>query len=300
MSVEFSVIIPTFRRPRELREAIDSVLAQSEVTVEIVVVDDSPEGSAREVVERLNDPRLTLLINPNPSGGFPSVVRNLGWPRAKGDFIHFLDDDDIVPAGHYAAVKEAFAAHPEAGLVFGKIEPFGSGPAEQLAQERVFFADAARKAAACQRFGPKWGFIGYMLFDKVFMVCSSSVLRRECVFHLGGYDPKIRLMEDGEFHIRAIRSCGAYFMDRVVLNYRIGSPSLMHSPNPTQTQIDQEREGRQLMNLNYRKKYGPLEYYLMGSLVKAFRAIDRFSTRGRLGTDDHDNLQDRRKDPTHK
>jgi hypothetical protein len=81
---------------------------QSGVIVEILVIDNSPEGSAQEVVERLRDSRLTYLTNPRPSGGMPSVVRNIGWPLARGDFIHFLDDEDIVPDGNYLQAKEAF------------------------------------------------------------------------------------------------------------------------------------------------------------------------------------------------
>ena len=115
MSVEFSVVIPTYRRPQELLEAVHSVLGQLEVTVEVIIVDDSPEGSACAVVKRLNDPRVTYFRTPKPTGGVPSVVRNLGFPHANGIFVHFLDDDDIVPSGHYGAVKEAFAAHPEGG-----------------------------------------------------------------------------------------------------------------------------------------------------------------------------------------
>jgi hypothetical protein len=55
-------------------------------------------------------------------------VRNLGWPLTRGAFVHFLDDDDIVPGGHYAAVKAAFEQRSSVGLVFGRIEPFGVGP----------------------------------------------------------------------------------------------------------------------------------------------------------------------------
>src|SRR5215471_18860098 len=123
MRVEISVIIPTYRRPRELAESIASALGQAGAVVEIIVVDDSPEGSAQEVVEQFQDNRVTYLRNPEPTGGIPSIVRNLGWPRAKGAFVHFLDDDDIVPSGHYAAVKSSFSRRSDVGLVFGRIEP---------------------------------------------------------------------------------------------------------------------------------------------------------------------------------
>ena len=54
------------------------------------------------------------------------MVRNIGWPMASGTFVHFLDDDDIVTEGHYAAVKAAFAANPTIGLVFGGLNPLAA------------------------------------------------------------------------------------------------------------------------------------------------------------------------------
>jgi len=273
MPVEFSVIIPTYRRPRELLDAVTSVLAQIEVTVEVFVVDDTIEGSAREVIASLNDPRVTYLKNSSPTGGIPSVVRNLAWPRAKGTFIHFLDDDDTVPEGHYAVVREVFAKHPEVGMIFGRIEPFGTCPTEQLEHERRYFADAARKAAACQRFGPRWAFTGRMLFDKALLVCGASILRRDCVAKIGGFDPKIRLMEDADFHVRAMREFGTLFIDRVVLRYCIGSPSLMHSPNPDQSQLRYQREGHRRMHAKYRNERGLLEFYALALLTRTLLTI---------------------------
>ena len=247
MGTDFSVIIPTYRRPRELEEAIGSVLEQRGVAVEIIVIDDSPEGSALRVVDGIRDTRVTLLRNTSPTGGMPSAVRNMGWPRAKGNFVHFLDDDDIVPDGHYRAVKDAFSAHPRVGMVFGWVEPFGNGPIAQLEHEKRYFAKAARMALRCQRFGPKMAFAGRMLFGDALLVCSAAIVRREIIERLGGYDPGIRLLEDADFHVRAIREFGAYFIDRVAIKYRIGSPSLMHSPNPDEVQLEMQRIGRRRM-----------------------------------------------------
>jgi len=274
VSIEFSVVIPTFRRPRELAEAIFSVLRQHCSTIEIVVLDDSPEGSAEQVVRDLGDSRIAYCKNPHPTGGVPSVVRNIGWPMARGAFVHFLDDDDMVAEGHYAAVKAAFAANPAIGLVFGRIEPFGGGPSAQLDRERRYFAEAARKAALSGRFGSRLAFTGRMLFDNALLVCSSSVVRRECLARLGGFDPSIRLMEDADFHLRAMRECGALFLDRTAVHYRVGSPSLMHSPNPTEAQKQGELLGRRQMQQKYRRERGALEYYALAlftrTLLKAF------------------------------
>jgi GT2 family glycosyltransferase len=268
VSIDFSVIIPTFRRPGELGAAISSVLRQHDATIEVFVVDDSPEGSAEETARAFQDPRITYLRNPNPTGGVPSVVRNIGWPLAKGEFVHFLDDDDIVTEGHYAEVKAAFAANPTIGLVFGRIEPFGNGPASQLNHERQYFADAARKAAWSGRFGARFAFTGRMLFDKAILVCSSSVIRRECVERLGGFDPSIRLMEDADFHVRAMRECGVLFLDRPAIRYRVGEPSLMHSPNPTEAQKQGERLGHRQMHAKYRKQHGALEFYALALFTR--------------------------------
>jgi hypothetical protein len=187
---------------------------------------------------------------------------------AKGAFVHFLDDDDTVAEGHYAAVKAAFAANPAIGLVFGRIEPFGSGPDAQLDQERQYFADAARKSASSDRFGVRFAFTGRMLFDKALLVCSSSVIRRECVARLGGFDPSIRLMEDADFHVRAMRECGAHFLDRTAIRYRVGSPSLMHSPHPTEAQKQAERLGHRQMQVKYRRERGALEFYALALFTR--------------------------------
>jgi glycosyltransferase involved in cell wall biosynthesis len=268
MSVEFSVVIPTFRRPRELLEAISSVLGQADATVEVFVIDDSPEGSAAESVAQVNDERVKYVKNPDPSGGMPSVVRNIGWPMANGTFVHFLDDDDIVADGYYAAVKDAFSANPTVGMVFGEIEPFGSCPDAQLENEREYFADAARKAALSSRFGSRFAFAGRMLFYKTLLVCSSSVVRRECVAQLEGFDASIRLLEDAEFHVRVMREYGTVFLNRTAIRYRISNPSLMHSVNCTEDQRKAEFLGHRRKQAKYRQKYGAFEFYALALFTR--------------------------------
>jgi GT2 family glycosyltransferase len=263
MSVDISVVIPTFRRPKQLGEAITSVLGQTGVSMEIIVVDDSPEGSAQAVVACVDNASVRYVKNPTPTGGVPSAVRNLGWSLAQGALIHFLDDDDIVPEGHYAAVMKIFSEHPEIGVVFGRIEPFGNAPETQLRHERQFFSDAARRALLCSRFGPKLAFTASMLFRRTLLISSAGVIRRDCVRRVGGFDPRIRIGEDVDFYARAIRCGGAYFMDRVSLKFRVSNPSLMHSLTPDETEARQLREARQRTHAGYRAERGAFEFYLL-------------------------------------
>jgi glycosyltransferase involved in cell wall biosynthesis len=268
VTIDFSVIIPSFRRPVELAETISSVLRQREASLEIFVIDDSPEGASEDAARSFADSRITYLRNPKPSGGFPSRVRNIGWPLANGRFVHFLDDDDLVAEGYYAAVATAFASRPDVGIVFGRVEPFGNGPGAQLKRERQYFADAARKAALSGRFGPRLAFAGRMLFDRALLVCSASIIRRECLVPLSGFDPEIRLMEDADYHLRAIRRYGALFLDRQAIHYRVGSPSLMHSVDATAAQRQGERLGHRQMQLKYRKQYGAIEFYALALFTR--------------------------------
>jgi len=250
-----------------LREAIASVRAQKEVEVDLIVVDDSPEGSAADIASEFAD-SVRYFRNPRPTGGFPSLVRNLGWPLARGPFVHFLDDDDLVPEGHYAAAIAAFEAHPRVGVVFGRVEPFGDAPEAQMRHERAFFRGAARRAAVCSRFGPRLGFAAGMIFNQALFVCGAALIRRDCVERLHGFDPEIKLGEDVDFFGRAMREFGAFYLDRVTLRYRIGSPSLMHAPVLSDREIQQHLVGARRMAAKYRSERGDLEFYMMKGLSR--------------------------------
>jgi glycosyltransferase involved in cell wall biosynthesis len=267
---EFSVITPTFRRPQQLRSAVLSALDQRDVEVEVIVMDDSPERSAEPVIAGLRDPRVRYFANPQPTGGYPSVVRNLAWPHATGEFIHFLDDDDIVPPGHYAAVKAAFAERPKVGLVFGRIEPFGDCSKEQLEREIQYFRESARLSRICQRFGDSLPFVACLMFRWAILVCSGGVVRRECVERTGGFDPQLRLREDVDFYARVARDFGVYFLDQNGLNYRIGSPSLMHAPQLSEHEEKQLREARLRTNSKYIREHGWIEFYLLKLFSRTF------------------------------
>jgi glycosyltransferase involved in cell wall biosynthesis len=114
MSPRFSVIIPVHNKARHVAAAVASALAQSHEAYEVIVIDDASTDGSGDILARLDDPRLVKLARDVPGpGGY--AARNLGIERAKGDWIAFLDADDLWAPDHLAGLAEAIARHPEAG-----------------------------------------------------------------------------------------------------------------------------------------------------------------------------------------
>jgi glycosyltransferase involved in cell wall biosynthesis len=265
MTPDISVIIPTFRRPQSLVEAIESVLRQKGVTCEIRVVDDCHEGSAEASVAPYLDRGVIYSRSPAPSNGRPAVVRNFGYQDAKAEILHFLDDDDLVPEGYYVKALEVFAQRPDIGVVFGNIEPFGS---VGIASERDFFDRAFRRARKYRRLGPKLGFSAAMFFQEPLLVCSAAMIRKRCVVEIDGFDPGPSLAEDVDFYARAIRKFGAVLLERTSIYYRIG-PSLVHQPGRQPKMESSYRE----IHARYRREHGPVNFLALKILAKI---LDRF------------------------
>jgi glycosyltransferase involved in cell wall biosynthesis len=286
VSVDISVIVPTFRRVEPLKRALASALSQPGASIEIFVVDDSPESSAAEAVAGFHDERITYMKMPSPTGGFAGTVRNYALPHARGRFIHFLDDDDEVPPGHYAAAVEELAMHPRIGLVFGRVELFGPAPPALMQQQREEWATAARRARISQFFGPKICFTANQLFNITLLVSGAAILRRECVAAVGGFDPNIRRGEDAELFARVMRRFGALWVDRVTLRYGIGHPSAMRPDSVSPwTKAPEERDAHDMQlfhdirqfgsmaRTKHRKEWGSLEFFMMKVIARIMRNV---------------------------
>lgn len=86
-----SVVIPTYNRARELKRAIDSVLAQTQLPAEVVIIDDGSDDGTLQMLESYKEGRIRIFEQSNRG---VSAARNRGIVESKNDWVAFLDSDD--------------------------------------------------------------------------------------------------------------------------------------------------------------------------------------------------------------
>jgi len=138
MTPVVTIIIPTFRRPARALEAARSALSQVVgVAFEIVLVDNDPAGSAMLPLRALCDPRITVVHEPRAG---VATARNAGLRIARGEFIAFLDDDEVAPSGWLAELVRVQKA-AAADVVFGPVQTrLAEPPRDHREYFEAFFA----------------------------------------------------------------------------------------------------------------------------------------------------------------
>lgn len=117
----FSVVMPLYNKAAHVRAAIESALSQTCPAHEILVIDNRSTDGGRELVAAIGDERVRLLDLPTPGpGGYAG--RNLGIRAAIGDWIAFLDADDLWRPEHLAVLAESISADPDANAAATRFE----------------------------------------------------------------------------------------------------------------------------------------------------------------------------------
>ena len=115
MTARISIVIPTFNRAEMVCRCVQSVLDTKWPSLEVIVVDDcSPDDTATKIKEKFGE---AVKYIRNAKNSFQAVSRNSGAKIATGDFLFFLDDDNIVDKDIFSEVAKAFEENPKLGLV---------------------------------------------------------------------------------------------------------------------------------------------------------------------------------------
>ena len=109
-NIKFSIIIPAYNAEKFIERSINSVLSQRYSNYEVIVIDDGSIDNTAKVVEQY-DSNVVKFLKQNNSG--VSGARNKGISFAKGDFICFLDADDVYYDNHLSTLNDMISEFPE-------------------------------------------------------------------------------------------------------------------------------------------------------------------------------------------
>jgi glycosyltransferase involved in cell wall biosynthesis len=217
--VKVSVVIPTFNRAYILREALESVLAQSYGDFEILVVDDGSTDSTPEIIHDLACEKIHYLRHERNRGC--SAGYNTGIRAAQGDLVAFLDSDDLWKPGYLERQVSFFSRHSEAEVVFTDTEVVGG------AEPIVSLSDCMdRFQALLARHGKEeeYLFSGremYLcLLEEVPIKPSAAVVRREMFDWAGMFDEAWPSGTDWDLFLRLARVSRFGYIDRVLATQR--------------------------------------------------------------------------------
>lgn len=184
-----SVVIRTCNRPALAMEAVKSVLAQSYGNTEIVLVEDGPSGCAPYLDQLVDDGRLVYV--PLECNRGRAMAGNEGLARARGDYINFLDDDDLLYPCHVETMVRALDGR----------EAVAYAGWETARTEWVSFEPLkCRETAKRKRFLPP--FDKFSLWVSNFITVQSVMFHRSFYDQLGGFDPDLDALEDWELWCR--------------------------------------------------------------------------------------------------
>jgi glycosyltransferase involved in cell wall biosynthesis len=214
-----SVVIPVYNRAAYVVQAVRSALDQTLSPLEVLVVDDGSEDGSPELVEALGHERIKLLRLEH--AGAPAA-RNRGIAEARGDFLLWLDSDDVLEPGTIATYAEALEEFPRAEVLYGKLavvypdlspmdtllarDYYGRNP--ELMRE-LFFANPIPNVA--------------------------TLVKKDCYERAGNYDESFPRAHDYEFWTRLAPKAHFKHVRRVVARYR------WHTANITAGAGDKDR-----------------------------------------------------------
>jgi glycosyltransferase involved in cell wall biosynthesis len=201
-----STVIPVFNRAAMLREAVGSVLAQSWRPIEIVIVDDGSTDDTLAAAEalRAQHPDIIRILGRRNEG--PGAARQAGLETATGEFVQFLDSDDLLLPDKFALQITGLRGDAEAGISYGKTYTRENGrPADQPAQRT---GERHRQVFPALLAGRLWE-------------TSTPLYRRAALDRIGPW-PRKRQMEDWEFDAQAgAAGIALHYCDAFIAEYRI-------------------------------------------------------------------------------
>lgn len=209
---EVSVVIPTYNAEFFISDTINSVLNQTYKDFEIILVDDGSTDNTDRIVAQQHAGKVKYIRQKN-SG--VSSARNKAISMTKGDFIAFIDCDDIWLENKLEAQVSILKKSKELGLVFSNAYILD----EKGRRLKDFFKIVR----------PHSGMVFNKLVQDNFIPMLTAVVKREALDRVGLFDPRYKIAEDWDIFLRIARVYPVTYINQPLAEYRIHKYS--HSKN---------------------------------------------------------------------
>lgn len=206
-----SVVIATYNMAAYLPLAVRSALGQTYKNIEILIVDDGSTDSTRDIVEPfLEDQRVRYLYQENKG---QAAAKNHGVRESRGQYVAFLDADDLWVRDKLEQQLPLFFRSPAVGVVFSRVAYIDeSGNELRIADNELFR-----------------GRVSGQLLIRNFIGFGTAVVRRQCFDRLGSFDEAIRMGIDYDLWLRFSTEYEFDFVDRPLLRYRVWSGQMSNN-----------------------------------------------------------------------
>jgi glycosyltransferase involved in cell wall biosynthesis len=218
-----SVVMATYNHAAYVRQAIESVLFQADVDLELLIADDGSSDATREAVAEVRDSRVTFF--PHTVNRGACVVTNELIDQARGAYIAVMNSDDIWQTGKLAHQLETLEGDLTLGAAFGRVE-FIDGDEQPITKESLPFGhvfDQTNRTA---------GLWLRQFFDGGNCLCHPTILvRRRCYDEVGRYSNRLRQLPDFDMWIRLVKRYEIFVSERALVRFRILPGRSASSPN---------------------------------------------------------------------
>jgi glycosyltransferase involved in cell wall biosynthesis len=243
-----SVVIPSCRGGRLLREALASVQAQTLADLEIVVVLDGCDDDLSEVE---NDQRVRTVRQKRRGA---SIARNVGVTQARADLIAFLDDDDRMLPERLSAQLEVMRDETVA-LCHTACRVIDESGAPKRSDDSTssLIGSTHEGGNTKRRRPPQWSLYQEFLLGDRGVSLSSVMARKRVIHELGGFNPLLPVAEDLDFVWRIAREHSIVFLSDILTEYRRHSSNTWpgYSLQSLLTQSSGAREARAVLEQHY-------------------------------------------------
>ena len=211
-----SVIMNVRNGAASLRAALDSVMAQTFLDWELIVWDDCSTDESANIVAEYQDSRIRYFLSPEdtPLGR----ARDLAIRQARGEWLAFLDQDDVWLPGKLQKQMALVEGQPKIGIIYGRTVMFSADGRERDFDHRHEFQPL-----------PEGDIFEQLFADSCFISMSSSVLLRSAVEEIGGIPEAIQITPDYYLFVAIARRYQARAVQEVVCRYCLHSGGMSRS-----------------------------------------------------------------------